>query len=300
VIPAVVGATVNKSITKLEDPIRILESKLFTLFPGVLLMRLTRFITLVIGFAAFTACSSDDVFDPSTPPIASVRFINAVTDTGAVDITMIDQINWSAKALNLAFRAGTAYWPTEAKSRHIRVFPTSRSIGVTSVMLLDTQVDIAANTRVTLLLTGSARAGTLRFVTIDDGPTAPAAGQIGVRLVNASGGAVDAYLVAATTDPITGAPFAANVASNAASTYAGRGPGAAAVRATDAGSATVTASQAGPAAAATLPGELPAAGVTAAGTAFSVYYFPRGVAGSPNNAITTPGMVWFVDRNPAD
>ena len=263
-------------------------------------MRLTRFITVVIGFAALTACGSDKVFDPTPPPIASVRFINAVTDTGAVDITMVDQINWSAKALNLAFRAGTAYWPTEAKSRHIRVFPTSRNIGVTSTVLLDTQVDLTANTRVTLLLTGSARAGTLRFITIDDGPTAPAAGQIGVRVVNASSGAVDAYLVTAAADPLPAAPFAANVASNAASAYTARGPGAAIARATPAGSVTVAAAQAGPAAPATLPGELPAAGVTAAGTAFSVYYFPPGAAGSPNAALTTAGIVWFVDRNPAD
>lgn len=263
-------------------------------------MRLSRFITVVVGLAALTACKGDDVLDPSTPALASVRFINAVTDTGAVDITMIDQIEWSAKALNLAFRAGTAYWPTAAKSRHIRVFPTSRVIGVTSGILLDTQVDITANTRVTLLLTGSARAGTLRFVAIDDGPTAPAAGQIGVRLVNTSSGAVDGYLVAAPADPLPASPFAANIASNASSTYAGRAFGAAAVRATDAGSVTINASAAGPAAPATLPGELPAAGVTAAGTSFSVYYFPRGVLGSPTAAIITAGMVWFVDRNPSD
>lgn len=263
-------------------------------------MRLSRFITVVVGLAALTACKGDDVFDPSTPALASVRFINAVADTGSLDITMIDQIDWSAKAINLAFRGGTQYWPTEAKSRSIRVFPASRVIGVTSGILLDTQVNIAPNTRVTLLLTGSARAGTLSFVVIDDGPTAPAAGQIGVRLVNASSGAVDGYLVTAPADPVSGAPFAANVGSNTASGYAGRATGAAAVRATDAGSVTVNASAAGPTAPAGPAGSLPAAGVTSAGTAFSAYYFPRGVAGSPQNALTTPGVVWFVDRNPAD
>lgn len=290
----------SRSFRELKDQAGILGSRLLTLFPGVRLMRLSRFITVVIGLSVLTACKGDDVFDPSTPALASVRFINAVTDTGSVDITMIDQIEWSAKAIGLAFRAGTQYWPTEAKPRVIRVFPASRVIGVTSGVLLETQVDIVANTRVTLLLTGSARAGTLRFVVVDDGPTAPAAGQIGVRVVNASSGAVDAYLVSAPADPLPGAPFASNVASNAASAYAGRTPGAAQVRATDAGSATVTASAAGPTAPAAVPGGLPAAGVTSAGTAFSAYYFPRGVAGSPQNALTTPGIVWFVDRNPAD
>jgi len=263
-------------------------------------MRLSRLITLVIALTALTACGSDNVFDPGKPALGDVRFINAVADTGAVDITMIDQIDWSAKALNLNFRAGTQYWPTEAKTRHIRVFPTSRNIGVTSQILLDTQVDVAAGSRVTFLLTGSARAGTLTFVKIDDGITPPAAGQIGVRVVNASTGAVDGYLVAAATDPVAGTPFAANVGVNATSAYTGRAVGAAAVRATDAGSATVNASQAGPVAPVTPPGEKPAAGVTAEGTLFSVYYFPRGVAGSPQNALATPGIVWFVDRNPAD
>jgi len=264
-------------------------------------MRLSRLITLAIALTALTACGSDNITDPGKPALGDVRFINAVADTGAVDITMIDQIEWSAKALNLAFRGqATQYWPTEAKTRHIRVFPTSRNIGVTSQVLLDTQVDIAAGSRVTLLLTGSARAGTLAFVKIDDGGAAPTAGQIGIRVVNASTGAVDGYLVTAPTDPVSGTPFAANVGSNATTAYTGRAVGAAAVRATDAGSTTVNASQAGPVAPATPVGEKPAAGVTAQGTLFSVYYFPRGVAGSPNNALTTPAIVWYVDRNPAD
>jgi len=247
-----------------------------------------------------TACKSADVFDPTPPPNGSVRFINAVADTGAGDITMIDQIEWSAKAVNLGFRTGTQYWVTEAKARHIRVFPTSRTIGVTSQILLDTTVTITAGTRSTLLLTGSARSKTLRFVAIDDATTAPAVGSIGVRLVNATTGAVNAYLTADTLAALPASPFAANVAALATSTYATRAVGIAAVRVTDPGSATITAQLPGPSAPATLPGELQSAGVTASGTMFSVYYFPRGVAGSPQKAITTPGVVWFVDRNPAD
>lgn len=263
-------------------------------------MRLSSLVSLVLCAAAMTACKSKDVFDPTPPPNGSVRFINAVTDTGAVDITMIDQIEWSAKAISLDFRAGTQYWITEAKARHIRVFPTSRTIGVTSQIMLDTTVTITAGTRVTLLLTGSARSKTLRLVAIDDATTAPAAGSIGVRLVNTTTGAVNGYLTSAVADSLPATPFATNVAALATSTYSTRAAGTAAVKVTDPGSATVNAERAGPAAPATLPGELPAAGVTASGTMFSVYYFPRGVAGSPQNAVITPGVVWFVDRNPAD
>jgi hypothetical protein len=125
--------------------------------------------------------------------------------------------------------------------------------------------------------------------------------------VNASTGAIDSYVVDTTTTAIpAGTPTAANVAPLSASAYVGRAAARAAMRVTAAGSATVTATQAGPPSSntATPAGENPQAGVYYAGTAFSVYYFPRSVAGTsaPQTpaAFTAPGIVWFVDRNPAD
>jgi hypothetical protein len=67
---------------------------------------------------------------------------------------------------------------------------------------------------------------------------------------------------------------------------------------TDASSTTVNASAAGPVAT-VITGALPASGVNSEGTKLSAYYFPRGVAGSVQTA-TTPAVVWFADRNPAD
>ena len=262
-------------------------------------MRLTRFAMLCLGLGLAAACSDDDISAPTLPPLAGVRFINAVSDTGSVDIRMVDQVEYTAVANNLAFRAGTEHQPTEAKARHIRVFPNSFNINVTQNFLLDTTITISANTRVTLLLTGSARAKTLRFVTITDDASAPPAGTIAVRVVNTASGAINGYLVAATTDPIADPAAASNVAPLVPSAYVTRTAGTAAVRVTDAGSATVNASGAGPVAAVVV-GENPAAGVNSAGTKFSVYYFPRGVAGSPQNGVTTPTVTWFVDRNPMD
>lgn len=262
-------------------------------------MRLTRIATLCIGLGLIAACSEDKVSAPTLPPLAGVRFINAVADTGAVDIRMIDQVEYTPTASALQFRSGTEHQPAEAKARHIRVFPTSTNQAVTQNFLLDTTITISANTRVTLLLTGSARAKTLKFVTITDDVSAPAAGTIGVRLVNAGTGAVNGYLVAATTDPIADPAAASNVGVLGQSPYVSRSVGNAAMRVTDVGSTTVNASTAGPVAT-VLSGANPAAGVNSAGTRFSVYYFPRGVAGSPQNAVTTPTVTWFVDRNPAD
>ena len=261
-------------------------------------MRLTRFAMLCLGLGLAAACSDDDISAPTLPPLAGVRFINAVADTNEVDIRMIDQVEYTPTASKLNFRQGTQHQPTEAKARHIRVFPNSTNIDVTQNFMLDTTITIEANSRVTLLLTGSARAKTLKFVTITDDVSAPAAGTIAARLVNASSAPVNGYLVDTTTSAISGTATVANVAPLTASAYVSRPIGKAAFRVTDIGSVTANASTSGPILAA-IPGENAPASVTSAGTKFSVYYFPRGVAGSKQTA-TTAGIVWFVDRNPAE
>lgn len=263
-------------------------------------MRLSRFGILCAVMIAIAGCSSTDTTSPALPPLAGVRYINALADTGAVDIRMVDQVEWSATANNLNFRAGIEHQPTEAKARHVRVFSfASRDVSVVQQVLVDTTITFAENTKTTLLLTGSARARTAHFVVIDDSPPA-AAGQIAVRTVNASTGAIDAYVVTTPTDPIAGSPTAANVAVNAASPYITRATGIVALRVTDAGSTTANASAAGPPASAPPIGTpfFSSAGVDIGGSAFSVYYFPRGVAGSLQNAVATPGIIWFVDRVP--
>jgi len=234
-------------------------------------MRLSRFVLLCLGVGVAAACSEDKISSPSIPTLGGVRFINAVADTSAVDIRMVDGVDFVAVANGLAFRAGTEHQPTEAKAHHLRVFPTSTNINVTSGILLDTTITIQPNVKQTLLLTGSPRAKTLKFIVISDVTTAPAAGQYGVRVINTSTGAIDAYLVDAVSTAITGiAPAVANVAVLAPSAYTTKSVvNAAAIRATDAGvNATVNASGAAPVAL-VVAGELPAAGVNSEKTVFS-------------------------------
>jgi hypothetical protein len=260
-------------------------------------MRFSRLVLLSIVVGVAAACESDKVTTPSTPPHSDMRFISAVSDTGAVDIRFIDQVDLSPFANTLGFRQGTAYQPVEAKSRRLRVFPTSLNIAITQQVLLDTTITIPDGQRFTLMLTGPSRtAGQLKFVMISDDTQAPASGQIGIRMVNASTATVNGYLVNAVGDALPGSASFANVASYAATAYTTRATGAAALRFTDVGSATVNASVAGPASPANVVGELPAAGLQSAGTVFSVYYFPKARAGS----VSAPGAVWFVDRNPCD
>jgi hypothetical protein len=262
-------------------------------------MRLSRFVMLCFGTAALTACGKDEVTAPTLPPLSAVRFINAVNDTGGVDIRAIDQVELSPTANNLQYQKATEYFPTEAGVRHFRVFPTSTNINVTSQIMADQVITLPAGSRVTLLLAGSARAKTVNLWVINDSPTAPAAGQIGVRLLNAASGNLDGYVTNTTADPMPATATTTNVGPLTSSSYIFRPAGPAAIRVTDAGGNTVKASAAGPASPATLPGELPGAGVSSPGTALSAYYFAAGQPGSPAAAIIA-GVLWFVDRNPCD
>lgn len=258
------------------------------------------------------ACSDDDGLSVNArPPLGGVRFINAVANGGPVDIRMIDQIEWSASSVNgtnigLAFRSGTIHWPTEAKARRIRVFPTDSAIAVTSTILHDTTITIAANKNVTLLLVGSrAAGGKVSFVQIDDTPPSMNANQVAVRLVNASGsGATTApasgYLTATATSTLPGTASFANVGAVSVSPYVVRDTGSFAIRtASPTDATTIFASAAAPTGA-------PASGligVTAGsrgpGSAMSAYLFPASVAGTAAPSFTTPGIVWFVDYVPA-
>ena len=187
-------------------------------------MRLSRLLLLPVATLAVAACGDDDGVTVNTrPPLGGVRFVNAVPDMLPMDIRMIDQVEWSASSVNasnatgLSFRGATIHWPTEAKARRIRVFPTSTDIAVTSRVLLDTTITIEANRNVTFMLVPGVRANapnansatdSVQFVMIDDAVPALTADQIAARAVNAGvAPGVAAYLTDTTTSAF---PAAAN------------------------------------------------------------------------------------------
>lgn len=272
-----------------------------------------RFLLLPLALVAVTACADDDgVTVNPRPPLAGVRFINAVPDGGPVDIRMVDQIEWSASSVTtsgnygLPFRAGTIHWPTEAKARHIRVFPTDSSIAVTTQILHDTTITIEADKRITLMLVGSRAANTLRFIQIEDMPLTLTGQQMGVRVVNAAQpgatpGAIDAYLLQSTTTPLPAAPTFSNVPNLATSEYVVRDTGAFAMRVTPAASTATVWSAAAPNGAPADGLIAATAGARGAGSALSAYVFPRSVAGTAapqTTAFQSPAIVYFVDQVP--
>jgi hypothetical protein len=134
--------------------------------------------------------------------------------------------------------------------------------------------------------------------------TAPAAGTISIRAVNAACGTAGSPNVdfLAGADSTTLAALASNVAPNAASAYQSRAAGAMLGRFNTSVTPTRVAQASGPVAPATPAGARPAAGVNSAGTALSAYCFPRSVAGTsaPQDTVTfnRAGVVYFVDRVP--
>jgi hypothetical protein len=278
-------------------------------------MRVSHFLSLAM-LAAAAACHDNGVTVNERPPLGGVRFINAVADGGPVDIRMVDQIEWSANSVSngsnygLPFRAGTIHWATEAKARHIRVFPTDSSIAITSTVLHDTTITIEANKNVTLMLVGSrAAGGKVSFIMIDDTPPAVTSNQVAIRLVNASRtgqtpATASGYI---TADTLTALPATATwgtVGPLSASPYVVQSTGKFAIQTTPAGSTASVWKAAAPdgAPATGLIGAT--AGALGGGSALSAYLFPPSGTGpfTPQSGTppsgTTPRVVFFVDLIP--
>ena len=276
-------------------------------------MHFSRLFPLALAAFVLTACHDDSVSTNARPPLGGVRFINAVPDGGPVDIRMVDQVEWSANSVSgsttygLPFRAGTIHWATEAKARHIRVFPTDSSLAITTQVLHDTTITIEANKNVTLMLVGSrAAGGKVSFVLIDDNPGAVTSAQVATRLVNAGSatqpGNASGYITATTTSPLPASATFATVAPLSASPYLLRPTGSFAFQATPSGSTTVIATGAAPAGAPADGLIGVTAGANGGGSAFSAYLFPRSVAGTgapQSAAFQVPAFVYFVDLVPA-
>jgi hypothetical protein len=256
---------------------------------------------LVCAAAALAAACSKDT-DPTRPklaPVAYVRYVHAVPDTGATDWRPIDRLEDSPPGLGVGFRGSTTYQAMGVGARRIRIFPTSTNVDITSQVLLDTTITFQADQYYTLLWTGSARANTDHIDVIQDQRTQPTTDQVGIRAINATptAAAVDVYTAA----PGAGVtPIVPNLAYGSASDYKLLNKGSLTLRVTPTASTTVLASAAAPAGD---PGNAslnqdPIAGATIGGSLLTAVYMPAGVAGSPNRTITTTGVIYLLDNRP--
>jgi hypothetical protein len=263
-------------------------------------MNYTRTIVCLAAVVAAVACDKDtDPVRPSQEPVAYVRYVHAVPDTGATDWRPVDRVENSPSALGVGFRGSTPYQAMGVGTRRLRIFPTSSNVNVTSQILLDTTLTFQADQYYTLLWTGSARANTDFIVVIQDQRVQPTTDQVAIRAINAAptAAAVDVYTAA----PGAGVtPIVQNLAYKSASEYRTLTKGALTLRVTPTASTTVLASAAAPAGDAgnAALNQDPIAGATIGGSLLTAVYVPAGVAGSPNASVTTPGVIYLLDNRP--
>ncbi len=273
-------------------------------------MRLSRFALLLPLALGVVACGDDDEgpVTPNLPPLAYVRYINAVPDTLNTTVRFVDQVEFSPMTFaNVAFRAQGQgnYQPTQAGARKFKVFTADfvdfSTAGNTAV-LVDTTITFEAGKYYTLLHSGYARTGSTPRqgiqVIVDDLPTPGAS--VAVRAINASpvNNTLDVFFTPLPTTAITGAPAIPAVPFRSASTYRTVAAAQFASQIAAAGSTTSLAGAAAPAGVAGTTAVNPIAGATIPGSVLTAIAFPASVAGSRAASFTTPGVAYFLDKAP--
>jgi hypothetical protein len=247
---------------------------------------------------ALVACHKTEqgVLQP-IPPLAGLRYVNLVNDTGAVDFRVVNFIGDAPNAGQASFRTGgqpygistgflPPHWPVEAnRDVEVRVFMNGLDPAVSSTVVFDTTMQFAENVNYTFYLYGSARTanGVHAYISVDTLPSAPAG--VAFRVINLGGasvGNVDVDVVNRDTLTLSGtAPFAA-VAPGARTGYTNFAvSGAYKAVITAPASRTPFLFQAlAPAGAVGTATTNPVAGTAVAGTAVSAVIVPASVSGS--------------------
>jgi len=275
-------------------------------------MRLFKIAPLALAAVAFAACSepSDDPTTPNVPPLAYVRYINAVPDTLNTTVRFIDQVQYSPMTFaNVPFRGlGQGnYQPAAAGARKFRVFTADIlgfSVAGNTTVLVDTTITFEAGKYYTLLHSGFARAGASprqRIVVLNDVFPTVTNANIALRAIHQAFGvgAVDLHAAPSATATLsTATRLVPNFAEAAVSPYvtAAVGPLAAAVTAPGAFTALVAA-----AAPAGTPGTTavdPVGGSTIGGSIITAIAFPASPANSAGARFAAPGIVYYLDKQP--
>ncbi len=271
-------------------------------------MRISKFPMLVAVLAlGAVGCATDDGGPTTTtvPPVAFVRYINAVPDTLNTTVRWVDYLEFTPQTfVNVAYRGvgQGLYQGLKAGSRHFKIFTAdvvNFSTAGNTAVLADVTSSFEANKYYTILLTGFARGNGQSVKIIED--VLPAQGtNVMVRALNPGlgQGAIDVHIVATTSTAI-GTPTFSAVAEKAYSAYTSLAPAAFAVRFAAAGSATVLGSTAAPAGVAGTTSADPIGGATVGGSIITAIAFPASVAGSAAAAAATPTVIYVVDKQPA-
>ena len=271
-------------------------------------------LCLIAGMAS--ACSTPEkIVATENIPTAGVRFINAVPDTNAMDFRFVDIVE-NSDHYKIGFRNGPAssggvtasaqieYKNTRAGQRHLVIFLNGSTADVASFKMRDTTVTIEAGKLYTAIMYGNARGGRPTFLFFEETIANPGS-QVGLRVMNLTGAAIDARAFASTA-ALPAAATWASVAPYSRSSFVTAAPSQIMYNVQPAGGGAVLVPQAlaligvpptSSAGTATLDIEaLP--GTTVAGSAVTAIIFPASVTGSNAAQFAAPGMSFMWDRRP--
>lgn len=117
-------------------------------------MRLLRLVPL-IALAFVGACDEDGVVRNSKlPPLAYVRYVNAVPDAPTLDFAFMDGVEFSPSYANSPFRTVGIYQGARAGSRTVRVFRNSSNITTTQIVEGNATLNLVAGKYYTILHSG--------------------------------------------------------------------------------------------------------------------------------------------------
>ncbi|GAB4451679.1 MAG: hypothetical protein OHK0029_01290 [Armatimonadaceae bacterium] len=188
-------------------------------------------LLLTVGALTGMGCGSGNDDEPHELN-GRVRVVHASPDAPNVDVYVDNQRVLS----NVPYRQFSGYLPVRAGNRNIRVTPANVNTDV-----INANVFVAGGEDYTILATG--RVADLEPLVLNDDNTAPAAGNIRLRLVHASpadaAASVDIYVTAPGADINAIAPTLSGVPFRAASNYLSVPAGDYRVRITPAGTKTV-------------------------------------------------------------
>lgn len=167
-------------------------------------MRRIVHLSLFCLAAVVGACEPEQIIETRAIPTAGVRFINAVPDTGAMDLRFVDLVESNAH-FNTVFRNNAVtsggvtastqiqFKNARAGQRHFRIFLSGNTAAVASTVVKDTTVTLEAGKLYTAIVWGSARAGAtpgLQLKFFEETPPDPGS-NVALRVINATSTAVD-------------------------------------------------------------------------------------------------------------
>lgn len=266
-------------------------------------MRRISSLPLLCLAAGITACDVERVVETQDLPMAGVRFINAVPDTGSMVFRFVDipenNVHWDMPFRNNVVTTSSVpastklqYKASQSGERQFRIFMYGTTIDVASTVVHDGTFDFEAGRNYTVLIwgyanpTGPGRPANAPAMQVDIFPEdVPDPGdQVALRVINTTMDAIDvSYYPDGGTVPATATW--ANVGPMSISPYVTAAPDTFRYNVKAAGSATNMFSDAralmGAAAVTGPPGPLDAfPGTMVAGSAVTALVFPGSVVGS--------------------